>query len=361
MMVSHIDPIDASVDNTHSENSISNGRSLTTSLTNPLELHHSDNPTTILVTPPLTADNYDIWSRGVSLALRAKNKIGFIDGTLTKPAADSEDLKKWERSNYMVSSWLLNSIVPDIRSSVLYCDTAKEIWNDLHERYSQSNAPNIYQLKHSIASLKQEGQDVSSYFTKLKTLWDELNSLTTVQPCICGHGKEMMEQFHQDRAIEFLQGLHDHFSMVRSQILLMDSFSSTGKIYALVRQEEKQQEIASLVVPTVESATLNVQRFQDRNSGPNKRPRPHCDHCNRVGHTRATCYKLHGYPPKKKEGSTFIAASPTNGEASSSVPAPALTADQYAKLLAMLSSEPADTAPILNIAGPVREEADWSG
>ena len=89
-----------------------------------------------------------------------------------------------------------------------------------------------------------------------------------------------MEQQHQDRAMDFLQGLHDNFSVVRSQILLMEPFSSIQRIYNLVRQEEKQQEINIRSVPTIEFAALQVSK-QHRPSG--KRQRPFCDHCNRHG------------------------------------------------------------------------------
>ena len=41
--------------------------------------------------------------------------------------------------------------------------------------------------------------------------------------------------------MEFLQGLHDRFSALCNQILLMDPFPNATKIYALVRQEAKQQ------------------------------------------------------------------------------------------------------------------------
>ena len=84
---------------------------------------------------------------------------------------------------------------------------------------------------------------VSLYFTKLKSLWDELNSVALVNPCILGNAKSILDQQNQDRAMEFLQGVHERFSAVRSQILLMDPFPSIQRIYNIVRQEEKQQEI----------------------------------------------------------------------------------------------------------------------
>ncbi|KAF9622367.1 hypothetical protein IFM89_031170 [Coptis chinensis] len=83
---------------------------------------------------------------------------------------------------------------------------------------------------------------VSAYYTKL-------NSFNTLQPCTCGGGKALSDRLHQDRAMEFLQGLHDRFSALRSQILLMDQFPNATKIYSLIRQEEKQQEIHSLSFP----------------------------------------------------------------------------------------------------------------
>ena len=142
------------------------------------------------------------------MALHAKNKLGFVDGTLIKPTS-SNDLSQWERCNDLICSWILNSVTGEIRSSILYAETTKEIWLDLSEQFSQSNAPQIYQLMQSISSLKQENMPVSAYFTRLKSLWNELNSLVAIQPCTCGHGKAIADQLQQDRAIEFLQGLHE--------------------------------------------------------------------------------------------------------------------------------------------------------
>ncbi|PNX60434.1 hypothetical protein L195_g051928 [Trifolium pratense] len=45
--------------------------------TDPCVIHHSDNPSTVLVTPLLTGDNYGSWSRAVTMALRAKKQIRF--------------------------------------------------------------------------------------------------------------------------------------------------------------------------------------------------------------------------------------------------------------------------------------------
>ena len=50
----------------------------------PLFLHHAESPSLVLVTWPLIGgENYSAWARAVRKALLPKNKLGFIDGTLT--------------------------------------------------------------------------------------------------------------------------------------------------------------------------------------------------------------------------------------------------------------------------------------
>ncbi|KAG2707303.1 hypothetical protein I3760_05G142600 [Carya illinoinensis] len=52
----------------------------------PFFLHPSDNPGVVLVTQILLSDNYHTWSRSMTMALSAKNKLGFVDGQLTVSA-----------------------------------------------------------------------------------------------------------------------------------------------------------------------------------------------------------------------------------------------------------------------------------
>lgn len=61
----------------------------------PYYLQSSDNPGFPLVTQVLTAQNYQQWSRSVKLALSAKNKLGLIDGTVSKPAKSSPMFSMW--------------------------------------------------------------------------------------------------------------------------------------------------------------------------------------------------------------------------------------------------------------------------
>lgn len=154
---------------------------------NPLYLHPNDNPGTILVPELLTGSNYINWSRSMKTTLLAKNKLGFIDGSMRKPTDAADPLASvWERCNGMVVSWLQNSITPQIRSSLLYLESAFKIWSDLQDRFSQGNKARIYELKHQIFSIQQGALDVNSYYTRLRTLWDELIDYLPKTWCTCG-------------------------------------------------------------------------------------------------------------------------------------------------------------------------------
>lgn len=64
----------------------------------------------MLVLSPLTGDNYMTWAKATRQALRVKNKLGFVDGTLEKPDPSSEEFDLWDIANSMIVSWIYNSL-----------------------------------------------------------------------------------------------------------------------------------------------------------------------------------------------------------------------------------------------------------
>lgn len=85
-------------------------------------LHPSDNPRPVLVLQHLTEDNFSSWRRAMLMALDGKNKVGFVDGSIPKPAEDQLKYHMWIRNNNTVSSWLLNSTTKEIDVSVIYTE-----------------------------------------------------------------------------------------------------------------------------------------------------------------------------------------------------------------------------------------------
>ena len=57
----------------------------------PSYLSASDSRGIIICPIIFTGDNYANWSRLVTNGLKSKNKLPFVDGTLTKPNVDSQN------------------------------------------------------------------------------------------------------------------------------------------------------------------------------------------------------------------------------------------------------------------------------
>ncbi|XP_009763371.1 uncharacterized protein LOC107793847 [Nicotiana tabacum] len=113
----------------------------------PFFLHPSDYPGMNLVSSSFDGKSYGVWRRAVVIALSAKNKLGFIDGTLSIPDESLGLQSAWSRGNDMVLSWLLNSLSKEIAEGVLYSHSAKDIWNDLEDRFGQKIVLNCFNFK----------------------------------------------------------------------------------------------------------------------------------------------------------------------------------------------------------------------
>ena len=322
-------------------------------------LHHGDSPGAILVCQSLVGDNYHTWSRSMVMALTAKNKIGFVNGVIEQPQDEfSPAYNAWVRCNTMVISWLLNSLSKEITSSVIYANTTKEIWEDLRERFAQGNGPRIFEIQKSISVLSQDNSSVSSYYTRLKSLWDELSNFRPIPDCSCGAMKVLLDNKQHEYVMQFLMGLNDSFSHVRAQILMTDPLPSITKAFALVIQEERQRNInIPSLAPVADSVALFTRGEATRhNYGKNqsyKKDRPICSHCGITGHTVDKCYKLHGYPP----GYKFKAKIHSAHQSSAVVEDPHLpfTQAQCQQLLSMLSSQ-ASLASLQSSQHPVNNQ-----
>ncbi|XP_020965447.1 uncharacterized protein LOC110266048 [Arachis ipaensis] len=348
---------------------------LRSSIPDAYTLHSSDHPGLILVSQPLQEDNYASWCRSMRLALSEKCKIGFIDGSLPKPdpALDPVLVETWQCTNDIVTTWLLNSISKDIAASVIYAGSAALLWQDLEARFSQSNAPRIFELKKSLMTLTQGSLTVSQYFTKLKILWEELNTFKPLVACSCGGVKVIQAYLDQEYVMLFLMGLNDNLANVRSQILLSDPLPPIGKVFSLVLQEEKQKALTSSQPPqhmafAVKQAPRLMATSGSKMKG--KKDRPQCAHCGYLGHTAEKCYKLHGYPPGYSQSRNTRQVTQVNHvdklepsqENQDSQPSNgfSLTASQYNQLMALLQTQQAMQAIEPEIcAGQDLQEGDW--
>nr|GMD15983.1 Integrase, catalytic core [Ipomoea batatas] len=265
----------------------------------PYLLHASDTPGQIYVTELLRDGNYGEWVNDMRDALFAKNKIGFVDGSIPMPKPNSPYLQQWMRCNAMVKGWLKSAMDKDMRSSVRYANTARDIWEDLEERFGKGSAPRAFEIRRSVVLLKQEKASVSSYYAKLKSLWDEMMAISPLPRCVCSGctcniSKQLVHMKEKEQLYDFLMGLGEEFSTVKSQILSAKPTPSLGRAYHMVSEDEQHRQISAAHKPMVEAAAFQMQK--------GRRDRPICGHCQKTGHTEDQCYEIIGYPAYWRKG-----------------------------------------------------------
>lgn len=182
---------------------------------NPLHLHSSDNPGMKLVSDPFDESGFSNWKRSMTIALSARNKLGFVDGSLTQPESNSASYKSWSRCNDMVISWILGALSKAIGRSVIYCNSAHQMCLELEERYGISSGAQLFGLQKEFKEISQGNSNIIDYFTKIKMLWDDIDGLGLIPTCSCGckcGASQKMSKFQQDqRVIQFLMGLNDSY------------------------------------------------------------------------------------------------------------------------------------------------------
>ncbi|XP_019253971.1 PREDICTED: uncharacterized protein LOC109232671 [Nicotiana attenuata] len=291
--------------------------------TNPLYMHPSESAGSMLMPVPFDGSGYRSWRRGVLRALSVKNNVGFINGKCKNPDSQDPNYDQRERCDDMVTSWILNSISKDLADSLQYVNDAQELWKELEDRYDQTNGAKLYQLQKEINDLSQGTLDITRYYTKMKKLWEELNTLNAHAQCkcncTCGAKANMQKAERDRRLIQFLMKLKEVYTIVRGSILMMNPLPSLAQTFLILIQEEKQREVKPNNQLMIESTALSVNRSrgnsfrtnfgqqtnttdtsytnfnqQGNKTGnnnykggyPGSRPRPFCDYCKKPGHIK---------------------------------------------------------------------------
>lgn len=154
-------------------------------LTSPYSLFSSNNPGVLITYVQLKGDNYNEWALEMESALRAKKKMGFLDGTLAKPSEESGDLEAWLSVNSMIVGWIRSSIEPRVRSTVTFITDAQKLWENLKKRFEVGNKVRVHQLMEQLVSCRQNDQPVIDYYGRLAMMWEELQTYKPSPTCSC--------------------------------------------------------------------------------------------------------------------------------------------------------------------------------
>ncbi|XP_013601103.1 PREDICTED: uncharacterized protein LOC106308488 [Brassica oleracea var. oleracea] len=153
---------------------------------NPLYVHHADHAGIALVSEKLAGlGNFNTWHRSMLMALGARNKAVFVDGTFAEVDMSHPDYASWSRCNNIVCTWIVNAVEKSIAKSLMYLTTARQMWLDIHDQFKQSDGPRPAEIKKQIFAETQGSQSVNDNYTKLKQLWEELKNHESPYTCCC--------------------------------------------------------------------------------------------------------------------------------------------------------------------------------
>lgn len=208
----------------------------------PYYLSNLDHPGMQLGNHILSGSNYLNWCRTVRMALFARNKLQFVDDTLPMPSIKSLDYQKWIRNDYMVISWILNSMDKVLSKSFMFVDSSSRLWKELAERFGQTIAPRLFELYQSLTSTYQNELSIAEYYGKLKTIWDQLQILEgfpectcgVLKNCSCGILRKIVENDQRNKLTQLLSGLTKEYDQVTKNILSTDPLPTVHKAYYIL-------------------------------------------------------------------------------------------------------------------------------
>ncbi|GAU36130.1 hypothetical protein TSUD_292900 [Trifolium subterraneum] len=277
-------------------------------------------------------------------ALGGKLKLEFIDGSIPVPTDQFDpSFRSWNRCNMLVHSWIMNYVSESIAQSIIFIENAFDVWIDLKEHFTQSDLVRISELQQEIYALKQDSRTVTEFYSALKLLWEELEIYLPMPNCSY-RIRCTCEAMHAARAnhsllhiVRFLISLNDEFSVVKSQVLLIDPLPSLNKVFSMVLQHERQGNFYS---SDESKALLNAAKSKGFSSS--KVPVRICTFCGKDNHIVENCFKKYGIPPHMKRNSTAHNAAIEGGIdepiAQENTQGPPITQDQALQLISLLQS-----------------------
>lgn len=236
-----------------------------------------------------------------------------------------------------------------------------------------------------------DGQPLTQYYTKFKTLWQELQICDPLPYCKCEAAKDHLLRREKEKALQFLLGLNGNFDRLRSNVLSMEPTPSLSKLFSLVLQKEQsfvrvnEQTSHSLEETAFAAKTNRRGNKNTKSQAPRSQSSKRCEHCKKKGHLKEKYFEIIGYPANWKNNQQSRGGNHGGGknnsgqmhiydniattdhqfinpsEKSQSQQPLRLTMDQYNKLMQILGPPNHDNEALANFAGPVYEDTDWSG
>ncbi|KAH9650091.1 protein kinase domain-containing protein [Citrus sinensis] len=310
------------------------------------KISHSESHSVQITTIRLNEGNFQRWSQSVRMYIRGRGKIGYLTGDVKAPEISDPSYGVWDAENSMIMAWLVNSMDEDIGANYMCYSTAKELWDNVSQMYSDyGNQSQIYELQLALGDIRQGDYSITKYFNTLKRLWQDLDLFNDYEWESMEDFKHHKQTVNNERIFKFLAGLNVEFDEVRGRIIGRKPLPTLEDVFSKVRREEsrrgvmlgKKNSIVSVEKSALVTADANATRSITQQQ---QKSRVWCDYCNKPRHTREACWKLHGKPAnwKNSKHSRASANEVENLEKN-------LSKEQIDHLIKLLTSNPPPSTP----------------
>ncbi|XP_072054303.1 uncharacterized protein [Arachis hypogaea] len=108
-----------------------------------------------------------------------------------------------------------------MENDVIWNENACDMWNELEHRYHQGDIFRVAELEEKMYTTRQGDLSITAYFTKLRTIWEEIEAFLPIPKCLCGSecvcGLGTVRKYRTQRQlVRLLRGLiNDEYSTVR--------------------------------------------------------------------------------------------------------------------------------------------------
>ncbi|XP_042494961.1 uncharacterized protein LOC122074167 [Macadamia integrifolia] len=253
------------------------------------------------------SSNYLPWAQAVRVYIMVKDKLMNI--TAGPPASGSTGYGTWMKENAIILIWLCNSMEPDIAVNVMFHTTAKGVWDDLKETYSQPQDKSMtrtYDLYEKLFQLKQSSKPVQVYYGTFKGLVEEFNVHQTLSADI----EKLKAQRNEFFLSKFLAGLHTDLKSAKGHLLAgetiptLDTYSRFQRIGSSSKPDSTHKDTPAFSAcrgrghgrGSGGGRTSGGRGFDGHGPGGQQTDRAsrQCSYCGKSGHLVETRWAKHG-------------------------------------------------------------------
>ncbi|XP_074313504.1 uncharacterized protein LOC141648679 [Silene latifolia] len=199
----------------------------------PLYLHPAESAHPIVVDTKLSGiENYHEWKRQTEINICTKRKLGMLTGLVKKSTNNPLREATWDTCNSLLISWILHNVEPQIKRSVMYSETAKDI---------------KFRLNKELDDPEQGEKTICEYFTYLRIPWQNIElmndwpPLSEMTPEIWAFLDAQHKKQEERKLFQFLNSLNPSYTTMRNNVLMMNPLPTDKEAAAIFQQEEAQR------------------------------------------------------------------------------------------------------------------------